>query len=128
MASTSNPSAGSTVANEANNQLTDLQVGNYRAVPGGGWAAQTTPAGDWGYASLTASGNTIVKTGAGQLHSIVCGAATGNITIYDGTTANGNVILAASALVAGVLTLDVSFTTGLFIVLSGAGVATATFR
>ena len=128
MASTSNPSAGSSAANYQNNELSDLQVESYRGIPAGGYASATTPAADWGYASLTASGNTTVKTGAGQLHTIVVGTATGNITIYDGTSANGNVILAASALVAGVLMLDVSFTTGLFIVLSGAGVATATFR
>lgn len=129
MASTSNPSAGSTVPGEANNQLTDLQANNFRKGNDGGTAAQTTQAADWGYASLTASGNTLVKTGAGQLHTLVVATATGNITIYDGTDANGNVILATGAVpAAGYYTWDVSFKTGLFIVLSGAAVASVTFR
>lgn len=87
----------------------------------------TSEIADWGYTSLTASGNTLVKTGPGQLHSLIVGTATGNITIYDGTTSGGTVILATSALpAAGVYIYNVAFGTGLFIVLSGAGVATVT--
>lgn len=88
----------------------------------------TSETGDWGFCSLGASASTLVKTGPGQLGRIVCGTATGNITIYDGTTSGGVVILAASALVAGAISYNVAFKTGLFIVLSGAGVATATYR
>jgi hypothetical protein len=81
----------------------------------------------WSFKNLTASGTTVVKTGAGQLHGFFVGAATGNITIYDNTAASGTKILDASALVAGNNLLECSFSTGLTIVLSGAGVVTALF-
>lgn len=81
----------------------------------------------WSYKSLTASGTTVVKTGAGQLHGWFCGTATGNITIYDNTAASGTKILDACALVAGNNVFECSFSTGLTIVLSGAGVASAQF-
>lgn len=81
----------------------------------------------WSYKSLTASGTTVVKTGAGQLQGWFCGTATGNITIYDNTAASGTKILDTCALVAGNNVLRCSFSTGCTIVLSGAGVASATF-
>ena len=111
-----------------NGSLTDIQTQSARQGGDGSVASGVSSTGDWGYCSCTASGNTLVKTGAGQLGRLVCGTATGNITIYDGTTSGGAVILATSALAAGTQELNIAFKTGLFIVLSGAGVATVTYR
>lgn len=112
---------------QVNGALTDLQLLSGAVGADGSVAFNTSETADWGYQSLTASGNTLCKTGAGQLHSLIVGTATGNITIYDGTTSGGTVILAASALpAAGVYNFNIGFVTGLFIVLSGAGVATVT--
>lgn len=129
MAATVLASPGSVVNSAASFSLLDAQIRNYRQVNDNSFSAMTTPAADWGYMPLVASGNTTVKTTAGQLHSLIVGTATGNISIYDGASANGNTILATCALfAAGVYVFDVSFATGLFIVLSGAGVASVTFR
>lgn len=112
---------------QTNGALTDLQLLSAAVGADGSVGFNTSETADWGYQSLTASGNTLCKTGAGQLHSLIVGTATGNITIYDGTTSGGTVILATSALpAAGVYNFNVGFVTGLFIVLSGAGVATVT--
>lgn len=105
----------------------DLKYGVTWDLPDGSDAEAHFNAAIWNYKSLTASGTTVVKTGAGQLHALICGTATGNVTIYDNTAASGTKILDTSALVAGSLSLDISFQTGLTIVLSGAGVATVTF-
>lgn len=122
------PTVGSTQANTGQGeQFQDVRIGSYRQLADGSFASQSNASGIWNYKSLTASATTVVKTGAGQLHAVICGTATGNITIYDNTAASGTVILATSALVAGSISYDLSFGTGLTIVLSGAGVATVTF-
>lgn len=109
-----------------NGALTDLQLGSASVGTDGSIGFNTSDTADWGYTNLTASGNTLVKTGAGQLHALICGTATGNITIYDGVSSGGTVIYGTAALVAGVTIFNVAFATGLFVVLSGAGVATVT--
>lgn len=120
-------SNAATKADPGNGALTDFQLASAAQGLDGTVGFNTSETADWGYQSLTASGNTLVKTGPGQLHSLIVGTATGNITIYDGTTSGGAVILATSALpAAGVYNINVAFATGLFIVLSGAGVATVT--
>lgn len=111
-----------------NGTYNDANFRTMRTLADGSGAQGISDSGDGSYCSLTASGNTLVKTGAGQLLAWFCGTATGTITIYDGTSAGGTVILAASALVAGSNPLKVAFKTGLFIVLSGAGVATVVYR
>lgn len=116
-----------TNADAGNGSLTDFTLKSATQGVDGSVSFGSSDTADWGYTSLTASGNTLVKTGAGQFHSLIVGTATGNITIYDGTTSGGTVILATSALpAAGVYNFNVAFATGLFIVLSGAGVATVT--
>lgn len=120
------PTVGSTQANTGGGeQFQDMRIAGYRQLADGSYANVSGTAAIWNYKSLTASGTTVVKTGAGQLHTVFCGTATGNITIYDNTAASGTVILAACALVAGSNPFDCSFGTGCTIVLSGAGVATA---
>lgn len=110
-----------------NGTITDLQLASAAVGADGSVAFNTSDTADWGYASLGASASTLVKTGSGQLHSLIVGTATGNITIYDGTSSGGTVILATCALpAAGVYNINVGFVTGLFIVLSGAGVASVT--
>lgn len=82
----------------------------------------------WSFSNLTGSATTTVKSGAGVLHSIVINrsALSGTITIYDNTAGSGTKI---GTITYGVLTLltdppinavyDVSFATGLTLVLSG---------
>lgn len=112
----------------SNGGLNDLQLAQLRKGLDGTIGAGTSETGDWGYCSLSASGSSLVKTGAGQLGAVICGTATGNITIYDGISSAGAVILATSALVVGRTLFNIAFRTGLFVVLSGAGVATVTYR
>lgn len=65
---------------------------------------------------------TLVKTGAGVLHSItVCETANGEITIYDNNTAAGNIIAVLKASIPeATYTFDRSFSTGLTIVTAAA--------
>lgn len=105
----------------------DMEYGRSLSLPDGSNSEAKHESAPWSYKNLTASGTTVVKTGAGQLQGFFCGTATGNITIYDNTAASGTKILDACALVAGNNVLRCAFQTGLTIVLSGAGVATATF-
>ena len=109
-------------------EIEDLEFGKVRQLADGSYAEMhNSNAAVWNYKSLTASGNTLVKTGAGQLYGFFCGTATGNITLYDNTAASGTVILAACALVAGFNPLPVSFATGLEATLSSTGVVTFLF-
>lgn len=119
---------GSTIANKQTGSAIDQEILNSRACNDGSYADQTTPACDFSYQNLTASGNTLVKTGSGTFRALICGTATGNITIYDGTSTAGQIIYGTAALAVGVTIFEVSFGVGLFVVLSGAGVATVTFR
>ena len=123
------PTVGSQVAAYTGGQtFEDVRLQAFRQLADGSFAAASASVAMWTAKNLTASGTTVVKTGAGQLYGFFCGTATGNITIYDNTAASGTKILDASALVAGLNTLPVSFGTGLTIVLSGAGVATALYQ
>lgn len=121
------PTVGSAAAGPDEGTLQELQFGSTRALADGSYAKISNAGGIWNYKSLTASGTTVVKTGAGQLHAVICGTATGNVTIYDNTAASGTKIIDTYALVAGVTTFDISFGTGLTVVLSGAGVASVTY-
>lgn len=121
-------STASVTNNPSNSEYVDTKIYSTRKLSDGSMVNQSATSGDWAYQSLTASATTVVKTGAGQLAGWFCGTATGNITIYDNTAASGTVILAACALVAGFNPIYVSFATGLTIVLSGAGVATACYK
>lgn len=122
------PTVGSQVASNSQGQtFQDIRTQAYRELADGSFAAVSNAGGIWNYKSLTASGTTVVKTGAGQLHLVICGTATGNITIYDNTAASGTKILDACALAVGTTSWDISFGTGLTVVLSGAGVASVTY-
>ena len=123
-------SAGSSQASSSQGaQLEDIKYGASRKLADGSYSDQWAEAAPWNYSSLTPSGTTTVKSGAGQLQGFYVGTATGNITIYDNTAASGSVILATSAVPsAGAYKLPVSFGTGLTIVLSGAAVVTALYN
>lgn len=119
--------AGSTLSNGSTGTLSDLQFAKTNVAADGSVATAHAAGAIWKATSLTASGTTVVKSGAGRLHAVITGTATGNITIYDNTAASGTKILDACALAVGTQTWDVAFGTGLTIVLSGAGVASATW-
>lgn len=121
--------AGSTQANTSGGtQFQDVRLGAYRALGDGSYVAMSATGTPWTAKVLTGSGNTTVKTGAGQLFGFFCGTATGNITLYDNTAASGTKILDTCALVAGLNQLPVAFGTGLTATLSGAGVVTALYN
>jgi hypothetical protein len=72
------------------------------------------------YKNITTDATTAVKSGAGYLHTVCVNtpAATGTITIYDNTAANGTKIgtITSFASVGGCFAYDVAFWTGLTIV------------
>ncbi len=121
--------AGSSQASTANGaQFNDVRLSTYRILGDGTAVAMSATGAPWTAKNCTASGTTTVKSGAGQLFGFFCGTATGNITIYDNTAGSGTKILDTCALVAGLNQLPAAFGTGLTIVLSGAGVATALYN
>lgn len=100
-----------------------LQVVNMAAEPGmdstldrmwGGWK------GLGSYISTATT--TVVKSGAGVLHTIVVGeTAAGAITVYDNTAASGTIIaVLKSSIGENTYTFDRAFTTGLTIVTAAA--------
>jgi hypothetical protein len=72
------------------------------------------------YKNISGIATTVVKSGAGILHSIVIGTtATGIATLYDNTAGSGTVIgiiTTAAGAVALSMTYDINFNTGLTIV------------
>ncbi len=71
---------------------------------------------------IEGAASTLLKVGAGDIHTIVNNDNAGSIIIYDGITAGG-VIIASVDLnkVVGTLTFNAPFNDGLFIVSTGAG-------
>lgn len=63
---------------------------------------------------ISTATDTVVKSGAGVLHTITIGeTAAGAITVYDNTSATGTVIAVLKASIAEqTFTLDVAFNTG----------------
>ena len=124
------PTVGSQVASFAGGQtFPDIRTQAYRELADGSFTATSASSAIWNYKNLTASGTTVVKTGAGQLYGFYVGTATGNITIYDNTAGSGTVVLATSAVPTAGTTyvIPISFGTGLTIVLSGGAVVTALY-
>lgn len=83
------------------------------------------------YSNITSATTTVVKTGAGILHSITVNTTTAfTITVYDNTSAAGTKIatIAASPAIGSTFTYDVSFSTGLTIVTAGASDLTVSYR
>ncbi len=72
---------------------------------------------------------TLVKTGAGVLHSItVTETAAGAITVYDNTAASGTIKAAFKAsIVEGTYIFDIAFATGLTVVTAGASKLTVSY-
>jgi len=73
-------------------------------------------------AYIATATTTLVKTGAGVLHTITIGeTAAGAITIYDNTTATGTIIaVLKSSIVEGTYVFDREFSAGLTIVTAAA--------
>ena len=80
--------------------------------------------------NIATNTTTVVKTGAGVLHSIVVNTtAAGAITIYDNTAASGTKIGTMKAsIVEGTYVFDVAFTKGLTIVTAAASDITVTYK
>ena len=80
-------------------------------------------AGTYSYRHISTATTTVVKSGAGGLHSVVVntlGTVASTTTIYDNTTGSGTVIGVINTLtLAGVFVYDVAFTVGLTVVTTG---------
>jgi hypothetical protein len=80
------------------------------------------------YVAATPSAGATVFTGACEFAGYICTTAAGNITVYDGTSTSGRVIVPTTALVLGAFPIfgagtngKLALTTGCHVVLSGAG-------
>jgi hypothetical protein len=86
----------------------------------------------WTYQNITTAATTTVKSGFGNLHSIVINIPTANaITIYDNTSASGTKIgtITPTATAGwGTYEYDVDFGTGLTIVTAGTPDITVCYR
>lgn len=83
------------------------------------------------YKNIASATTTVVKSGAGILHSIVINTtAAAAITVYDNTSAAGTKIatIAASPAIGSTFTYDVAFATGLTIVTAGASDITVSYK
>lgn len=78
----------------------------------------------YSFTNIAATGTTVIKQGAGVLHSICVNTpvATGTLQIYDNTAASGTKIglLTSFASVSGCFIYDVAFSTGLTAVVATA--------
>ena len=70
---------------------------------------------------LRITGNTLVKKGNGTLAKVIPSAAsTGTLTVYDGISSAGTLLVNAMPLTAGTpVAFDLAFQVGLYIVLGG---------
>lgn len=98
-------------------------------------AGNLSPAsGNWSYAHVATSTTTVVKSGAGVLHTIVVGTdgtVASSVTVYDNTAGSGTVISVINSLSSTqTYTYDCAFTTGLTIVTTGTAAPdiTVTYR
>lgn len=83
-------------------------------------------------ANITTSTTTVVKSGAGGLHSITVntlGTVASTVTIYDNTAGSGTKLGTINSLtLSGFFQFDVAFATGLTIVTTGAPDITVAYR
>ena len=123
-------SSPSTTASPSNGSLTDFSVKQLRQGADGSVAAATTTVGDWGYQGVSTATTTVVKTGAGQLGTLlILGGTLGAVTVYDNTAASGTVIAPTfTPGAAGALVFNCAFTTGLTIVTAAATSLTVLYR
>ncbi len=88
------------------------------------------PAGASAYNTSANTAGYQVKSGAGILRGVTVNTVgtTSSATFYDGTSTSGTKLATMSTLSQTSLTYDVSFTTGLFVVLAGGVAADVTIR
>lgn len=86
--------------------------------------------GGYSFSNVSTATTTVVKSGAGTLHSIVVNTtAAGAITVYDNTAASGTKIATLKAsVVEGDFIYDLAFSTGLTIVTAAASDITVTYK
>ncbi len=83
----------------------------------------------FGFSNIATNTTTVVKIGAGHLHSIVINTtAAGTITVYDNTAGSGTKIaILKASVVEGTYLYDCAFSTGLTIVTGAASDITVTY-
>lgn len=110
------------VRNDALSTLTSTD-GDYSPYATDGRGATLTNSATFTYAHIATSTTSVVKAGAGYLHSInvnTRGTVASIITVYDNTAGSGTVIAVIDSLnLSGTFVLDVAFSTGLTIVTTG---------
>ena len=90
-------------------------------------AGNLNPLSGLTYSHQSGAGSTNIKASAGVLHTITVNTAGTTVTVYDNTTASGAIIAVIGA-VTGTFTYDVSFSTGLTVVIAGAADITVSYR
>lgn len=88
---------------------------------------------DFSYATITTATTTVVKSGAGKLHSVcIVGGTLGAITIYDNTAASGTTIIPTftptATLPCPTIILDVLVNTGITVVTAAATILVINYR
>lgn len=83
------------------------------------------------YTNLEANATTVIKTGAGVLHSITIntiGATANTVVVYDNTAASGTIIASIDGTIAAAPTriYDLCFTTGLTVIIASGTAAKIT--
>lgn len=75
---------------------------------------------------LASAGNTLVKTGQGLANGFLVASGTPTVTIYDGTSASGKLLLDPMVCAPGTPypLAGAQFNVGCFVVMSGAGAVT----
>lgn len=79
------------------------------------------------WAIISAAGSTLVKTGLGQCLALITGTAGLTLSLYDGTSAAGTLITTITP-ASGNTPIQVQFLTGLYVVATGTGATTVTYK
>jgi hypothetical protein len=106
-----------------NGNISDIDFECYGAVISRQGQLQTNPT----YKYLSGAATTVLKYGAGTLHTIVNNDNSGSIILYDNTVGSGTIIASIDlAKVLGTLVFDAPFSNGLTVVSTGSGVKITT--
>lgn len=98
------------------------------SLPVGAFSQPVQPAGASAYNTAANTAGYQVKSGAGVWRgfTINTGGTGSTATFYDGTSTAGTKLATVSTTALATLFYDIAFTTGLFVVLAGAGAADVT--
>jgi len=84
--------------------------------------------GNYSYAHITGAATTVVKSSAGQVHSVNVNTAGTTVTVYDGASSNAATVVAVIGAVTGSFVLDADFASGIVVVTTGTPDVTITYQ